>query len=219
MTNRRHPLDLCREWFRWLWSGRHQKRTLPAHRCPGDDIEKMPHRASDGTLVTSFRSRNKKSSLLSWRSGGVSCNEREHDEAALVGSPSRVRGAHSGRERPLEQGGAGSQRQGGVIGRSRPLAAGGGEVDLRAEHLRSEASRVRGLPAGTGSRRRPLPSQSLWRLLARIPSLRLRFARNPTSPRKRGEVVQAARRLPQQRSRGASALPYRCGLRRPAASA
>src|SRR5262249_17955195 len=36
-----------------------------------------------------------------------------------------------------------------------------------------------GDPAGSDSRRRPL---------TRIPSLRLRYARNPTSPRKRGEV-------------------------------
>src|SRR5262245_11689763 len=41
-----------------------------------------------------------------------------------------------------------------------------------------------GVPRGSDSRRGPL---------TRIPSLRFRFARNPTSPRTRGEVECAAR--------------------------
>ena len=58
-----------------------------------------------------------------------------------------------------------------------------GEVDLRAERMRSDASRVWGDSTGSDSRQRPL---------TRIPSLRLRCARNPTSPRKRVEVAQVA---------------------------
>src|SRR5262245_66648058 len=58
-----------------------------------------------------------------------------------------------------------------------------GEVDLRAEPLRSEANRVRG------------PFHSL-RLAATPPHpdsfAPLRFAWNPTSPRPRGEGAQAA---------------------------
>src|SRR5262249_33320335 len=56
-----------------------------------------------------------------------------------------------------------------------------------------------GFPAGTNSRPRPL---------TRIPSLRLRCARNPTSPRKRGEVGGCGPREPKshhQQDRSAAA--------------
>src|SRR5262245_5573852 len=58
-----------------------------------------------------------------------------------------------------------------------------GEVDLRAEHLRSEANRVRG-------------HRDKLRLAATPPRpdsfAPLRCTRNPTSPRTRGEVEQVA---------------------------
>src|SRR5262245_34602970 len=78
-----------------------------------------------------------------------------------------------------------------------------GEVDLRAELLRSEAKRVRG------------PFHSL-RLAATPPHpdsfAPLRFARNPTSPRTRGEVAQVACALP-KRSAGSSRVRGEVDLR------
>jgi len=58
-----------------------------------------------------------------------------------------------------------------------------GEVDLQAEHLRSEASRVRGHFHDPGQAATPPHPDSI---------APLRCARNPTSPRTRGEVEQAA---------------------------
>src|SRR5262245_38384335 len=62
-----------------------------------------------------------------------------------------------------------------------------GEVDLRAEPLRSEASRVRG-PARDSERVEAPPHPDSF--------APLRFAWNPTSPRTRGEVEPAAHESP-----------------------
>src|SRR5262249_29980109 len=58
-----------------------------------------------------------------------------------------------------------------------------GEVDLRAEHLRSQASRVRGRSHRLRLAEAPPHPDSI---------APLRYARNPTSPRTRGEVEYAA---------------------------
>src|SRR5262245_50077293 len=64
-----------------------------------------------------------------------------------------------------------------------------GEVDLRAEPLRSEANRVRGRFHSRRLAATPPHPDSF---------APLRFARNPTSPRKRGEVAQVACALPKR---------------------
>src|SRR5215475_11613043 len=64
-----------------------------------------------------------------------------------------------------------------------------GEVDLRAEPLRSEANRVRGRFHSLRLAATPPHPDSF---------APLRFARNPTSPRTRGEVAQVACALPKR---------------------
>src|SRR5262245_38718307 len=82
-----------------------------------------------------------------------------------------------------------------------------GEVDLRAERQRSEASRVRGRFHGLRLVETPPHPDSF---------APLRFARNPTSPRTRGEVEFVARPCAQRRIAYSVHLPM--VTRPPAAS-
>src|SRR5215472_1313991 len=75
-----------------------------------------------------------------------------------------------------------------VIGSDVPLAP-----TSRAGGERSTCERSSCDAKQVGQGGDPTSSDSRQRPLTRIPSLRLRFARNPTSPHKRGEVELAAR--------------------------